>query len=187
MNVGSQIRNYRKRMDFSQSDLADKIYVSSQTISNWENERSYPDLHNLIALSILFDVSLDELVKGDVVEMRNVIDKSSMHHYSWLMLVFMVLGAISIGPALKYLGDGGLFVTFGLMFIGLYYALKIDKLKDKHNVKSYEEIVRFLDDGTQGNPKNINNPKDTIQMIVIVGAFVIVTIFLATTSLNLFK
>lgn len=128
MDVGNQIRKYRKGMDYSQADLAEKIYVSSQTISNWENERSYPDLYNLIALSVLFNVSLDELVKGDVDEMRNVIDKSSMSKYSWLMLIFMVLGSLSIGPVQKYLGDWGLVITFGLLLVGVNYAFKVEKL-----------------------------------------------------------
>ncbi|WP_414044376.1 helix-turn-helix domain-containing protein [Macrococcus animalis] len=187
MDVGNQIRKYRKGMDFSQADLAEKIYVSSQTISNWENERSYPDLHNLIALSVLFNVSLDELVKGDVVEMRNVIDKSSMNRYSWWMLIFMVLGAISIGPVLKYLGDWGMVINFGLMLIGLYYALKIEKLKSKYNVKTYEEIVKFFDNGAEGNPYSRDSLKDLWQSILIVLLFVVVTVFLGISSLNLFQ
>lgn len=187
MDVGNQIRKYRKGMNYSQADLAEKIYVSSQTISNWENERSYPDLHNLIALSVLFNVSLDELVKGDVVEMRNVIDQSSMSRYSWLMLVFMVLGAISVGPVLKYFGDWGLLIPFGLMMIGLYYALKIEKIKSKYNVKTYEEIVKFFDNGAYGNPQARDSLKDLWQSIFIVLLFVVVTVFLGLSSLYLFQ
>ncbi len=44
---------------------AEKIDVSRQTISNWENEKSYPDIISVIALSDLYSVSLDELLKGD--------------------------------------------------------------------------------------------------------------------------
>lgn len=187
MDVGNQIRKYRKGMDYSQADLAEKIYVSSQTISNWENERSYPDLYNLIALSVLFNVSLDELVKGDVDEMRNVIDKSSMSKYSWLMLIFMVLGSLSIGPVQKYLGDWGLVITFGLLLVGVNYAFKIEKLKAKYNVKTYEEIVKFLDLGTMGNPQKRDTIKDVIQMLIIVTAFIVITVTLALMSLNLFQ
>nr|MBT3133248.1 helix-turn-helix domain-containing protein [Streptococcus vestibularis] len=71
MNLSKQIKKYRDREGFSQEDLAEKIYVSRQTISNWENKRSYPDIHNLLLLSVLFDVSLDDLVKGDVEMMKN--------------------------------------------------------------------------------------------------------------------
>lgn len=51
---------------YSQEYLAEKLYVSRQTISNWENERSYPDVHNLIMMCELFNVSLDDLVQGEI-------------------------------------------------------------------------------------------------------------------------
>lgn len=63
MNLGHQIKYYRQRDYLSQESLAEKLYVSRQTISNWENDKSYPDIHNLLMLSSLFDVSLDDLVK----------------------------------------------------------------------------------------------------------------------------
>lgn len=53
MDLSHQIKKYRKQLAFSQEELAEKIYVSRQTISNWENERSYPDIHNLLLLSVL--------------------------------------------------------------------------------------------------------------------------------------
>ncbi|MEG0386668.1 MAG: helix-turn-helix transcriptional regulator, partial [Solibacillus sp.] len=71
MNLSNQIKKYRTREQFSQEELAEKLYVSRQTISNWENERSYPDIHNLLLMSVLFNVSLDDLVKGDIEIMRN--------------------------------------------------------------------------------------------------------------------
>ena len=49
----------------AQEKAAEKIDVSRQTISNWENEKSYPDIISVIALSDLYSVSLDELLKGD--------------------------------------------------------------------------------------------------------------------------
>lgn len=46
--------------------MAEKLHVSRRTVSNVENEKSYPDIHHLLKLSVLFDVSLDEWIKGDV-------------------------------------------------------------------------------------------------------------------------
>ncbi|EJR81762.1 helix-turn-helix transcriptional regulator, partial [Bacillus cereus] len=42
MNIGRQIQYFRKRDNMSQEKLAEKIHVSRQSISNWENERNYP-------------------------------------------------------------------------------------------------------------------------------------------------
>ena len=59
MELSKQIKKYRKRYEYSQEKLAEKIYVSLQTISNWENNKSYTDVHNLMMLSVLFNVSID--------------------------------------------------------------------------------------------------------------------------------
>ena len=62
---------------YSQEYLAEKLYVSRQTISNWENERSYPDVHNLIMMCELFNVSLDDLVQGEIhMEQRELVKRN---------------------------------------------------------------------------------------------------------------
>ena len=67
----------RENKGYSQEYLAEKLYVSRQTISNWENERSYPDVHNLIMMCELFNVSLDDLVQGEIhMEQRELVKRS---------------------------------------------------------------------------------------------------------------
>ncbi|WP_417091424.1 helix-turn-helix transcriptional regulator, partial [Marvinbryantia sp.] len=66
MEIGTQIKKYRLASELSQEELAEKIYVTRQTISNWENGRNYPDVKSLLLLSSLFNISLDILVKGDI-------------------------------------------------------------------------------------------------------------------------
>ena len=63
MELGKQIRKYRNERTLSQEALAEKIYVSRQTVSNWENDKSYPDVNSLVLLSEVFEVSLDQLIK----------------------------------------------------------------------------------------------------------------------------
>lgn len=65
MEIGKKLKNARIEAGLTQEKAAEKIDVSRQTISNWENEKSYPDIINVIALSDLYSVSLDELLKGD--------------------------------------------------------------------------------------------------------------------------
>jgi len=64
MELANQIKARRKNLGWSQEVLAEKAFVSRQTVSNWENEKSYPDVHSLLLLSELFQISLDELIKG---------------------------------------------------------------------------------------------------------------------------
>ena len=65
MEIGKKLKNARMEAGLTQEKAAEKTGVSSQTIYNWENEKSYPDIISVIALSDLYSVSLDELLKGD--------------------------------------------------------------------------------------------------------------------------
>lgn len=84
MEVCTQIKKYRNIMELSQEELAEKIYVTRQTISNWENGKSYPDIHSLLLLSSLFDVSLDQLIKGDIEIMKKEINKAEVEKFNRL-------------------------------------------------------------------------------------------------------
>lgn len=64
MEIGSKLKEARMRTEFTQEQVSDAIGVSRQTISNWENEKSYPDIVSVIKMSDLYDVSLDYLLKG---------------------------------------------------------------------------------------------------------------------------
>ena len=57
MELGSQIKKYRNELSLSQDALAEKLYVSRQTISNWENDKSYPDVKSLLLLRLLRTLS----------------------------------------------------------------------------------------------------------------------------------
>ena len=66
MNLGERIYRFRTEKNLSQGDLADRLDVSRQSISKWENNNAVPDLEKIIKLSEIFEVSLDELVKGEI-------------------------------------------------------------------------------------------------------------------------
>ena len=78
MELGKQIKKYRQELQLSQEELADHVYVSRQTISNWENDKSYPDVTSLVLLSEIFQISLDKLIKGDIDTMKEVIKQEEI-------------------------------------------------------------------------------------------------------------
>lgn len=102
MNVSNQIKKFRERDGYSQEFLDEKMFVSRQTISNWENDKSYPDIHNLLIMCQLFKVSLDELVEDDLknVQIKNI--KKELDFWTWMMIIPMVLGSVLIGPMIHY-------------------------------------------------------------------------------------
>lgn len=103
----------------------------------------------MIALSVLFDISLDELVKGDVQVMKDQIDLTSVNKHAWIMFISLVLAGISIGPAFTQFGVYGLIIPFLLWLFGMISAIKLEKIKKKNNLKTYREIVAFME--SKGN------------------------------------
>lgn len=143
MKVYQQIKKYRKLRNFSQEELAEKIYVSRQTISNWENGKSYPDIDNLIRLSSLFEISLDTLIKGDVDLMKKKLSSHDMDIWTGVMIIFWLL-AIFVGiPMTYFLGWIGIGVIATLFVIYFAAAVKVDLIKKKNDLKTYKEIVAF--------------------------------------------
>ncbi|PEC23719.1 helix-turn-helix domain-containing protein [Bacillus cereus] len=65
MNLGEQIKKLRESKGFSQEDVAKKIGVTRQAVYKWENDKSCPDIENLILLSEMYNVTLDKLIKGN--------------------------------------------------------------------------------------------------------------------------
>lgn len=75
MNVGEQIRRGREALGMSQADLADAIWVSRNTVSNWETGATTPDIQSFVLMSALFGVTIDEMVKGDENVMARAITR----------------------------------------------------------------------------------------------------------------
>ncbi len=65
MEIGKVIKENRTARNMTQEELAKEFFVSRPLISKWENGKSYPDLEQLLKLSDFFDLTLDELLRGD--------------------------------------------------------------------------------------------------------------------------
>ncbi|MGM0240430.1 MULTISPECIES: helix-turn-helix domain-containing protein [Enterococcus] len=62
MEIGTRLKQARVEAKFTQEKLAEKIQVTRQTISSWENQRSYPDISSIVQLSEIYNISLDILL-----------------------------------------------------------------------------------------------------------------------------
>jgi len=63
MEIGKLLKIRREQKKLTQQEVATKFHVTRQTVSRWENEKSYPNIDTLIELSFFFDFSLDEILK----------------------------------------------------------------------------------------------------------------------------
>lgn len=148
MEVGAQIKKYRSNMGISQEELAEKVYVSRQTVSNWETGKNYPDIHSVLLLSSVFNVSLDQLIKGDVEIMKNEIKETEikkLNKIGGIYAVFLILTVITLVPFLAFMDWYGLIPWSGVYAIALYFAFKADKVKKKNHLSTYKEIVAFTE------------------------------------------
>ena len=148
MEIGKQIKKYRSELSLSQEEFADKIFVTRQTVSNWENDKNYPDINSLVLMTEVFGVSLDYLVKGDIEKMQEEIKKEDIENFSKanrrLTLAF-VWDFFMLVPLFKFFGIWGA-VIYGIVFIlGFIEAIKVEKQKKKLDIQSYKEISAFME------------------------------------------
>ena len=146
MELGKQIKMHRQEAHLSQEELANRVYVSRQTISNWENDKSYPDVNSLVLLSEIFQISLDNLIKGDIEVMKDVIQKEEiekMNRYGKAYTIMLIATAVSAVPLFMWLGVWA-FIPWGIIWaISMYFAFKVEKVKKDNGVQTYKEIVAF--------------------------------------------
>lgn len=146
MELGQRLKNYRNNAGMNQEELAEKLYVSRQTISSWENDKSYPDIHSLLMLSDLFNVSLDELVKGDIEIMKEKVEEAKIRSFkrdSNIFAVLMLVCIVSALPLYKWLGILGAVIWVIIAAAMIYYAVRVEKVKKEEDIHTYKEIVAF--------------------------------------------
>lgn len=160
MDISNQIKTRREAMGLSQEQLAEKLYVSRQTISNWERDKTYPDVQSLLMLSVLFDTSIDTLVKGDVTVMEEAVERgrkclgTRMLRLAVLMLALLVLAfALILSPAFAWMeGAWGIGIATATAFLpaiaALVVATVLERIKRENDLVTYREILAFMNGET---------------------------------------
>lgn len=101
MSFGQNLFRFRKQKGLSQDELGGQLKVSRQTISKWELGETTPEMDKLVALGNFFEVSLDELIKGEKKDAEKVLEdkripskKSQRNIYDVLCLCLKMIGAL---------------------------------------------------------------------------------------------
>ena len=151
MELGSEIRKRRQAMGLSQDELGLRVYATRQSVSNWENGRTCPDIESLLRLSQVFSASLDDLVKGDIPEMKKQIDdgekaafRRDSHIYTALFAAMLVT-CIPLALTWRWWGLAAWSVLAAVTFA---WSFRVERWKKKFDIQTYKEIVAF----TEGRP-----------------------------------
>lgn len=138
MEIGKKLKDARTEAGLTQEKVAEKIMVSRQTVSNWENGKSLPDIASILKLSVLYQVSLDDLLKGDArmkkkVEKDVKIAKAKDRVLVTSGLILLAIGSIYLASV--YVGGGFHdfctaaipYVILGVLIAGVF---AIESIKD---------------------------------------------------------
>lgn len=125
MEIGRKIRNARVSSNYTQEQAAEALGVSRQTISNWENEKSYPDIVSVVKMSDLYTVSLDHLLKEEntMSKYMDYLEEStdavkSKKKFSKLILIISYLVIWAFALVVFWIFTGGSdAMGFSLMFL----------------------------------------------------------------------
>lgn len=115
MNIGTTIIKIRKEKQMTQEEFAKLFHVTRQTVSNWENEKSYPDIKTLVEISDKFDISLDKIIKEDM-KMVKKIDNYRNYKKVFIILIVSIL-------------------TIGI-FVGIYMGICMNQHK-----RMYDKLI----------------------------------------------
>ena len=146
IDIGSKIKTLRLSKSMTKEQLAKALHVSAQAVSKWENGKSYPDIHSLLLLSALFDVSLDQLIKGDLETMKQEVNAADVRAMNRDGIIYTILLAATIilpVPLIKWFDLYGLIPELLLWGSAMYFALRLERIKKANNVQSYREILAF--------------------------------------------
>ncbi len=191
MELGNHIKHYRNEKGLSQEELAERVYVTRQTISNWENNKNYPDINSIVLLSEVFEISIDNLIKGDLEEMKKEINSEEvkkLNFYSWMMAIIFLIAIISLIPMLKFIGLYGFIPYFALMACAMFFALKVEKIKKNNDVHTYKEIVAFTEGKRLDEIQKIEErAKRPYQQIIVVFLWAAVTLLIVGITIFILK
>lgn len=191
MELGNQIKHYRNEKGLSQEELAERVYVTRQTISNWENNKNYPDINSIVLLSEIFEISIDNLIKGDLEKMKKEINSEEvkkLNFYSLMMAILMIAAIISLVPLIKFIGVYAFIVYFALLACALVFALKIEKIKKNNDIQTYKEILAFTEGKRLDEIQKIEErAKRPYQKIVLSLSIAVIVVLIFVVMAFLFK
>ncbi len=151
MDLGGQIRKRRQALGLSQDELAARVYATRQSVSNWENGRTCPDIQSLLLLAEVFSASLDDLVKGDIAEMKKQIDeqeKTAFRRDSNIYTALFIAMIVTCVPLALLWRWWGLAAWSVLAAVAFAWSLRVERWKKKFDIQTYKEIVAFTEGQT---------------------------------------
>lgn len=160
ITLGSRISEYRKRIGITQDQLAEHMNVSPQAVSKWENDLSCPDISSLPQLAEYFNVTIDELLRGENAKEVRVVPENERKDFDKMLLKINIES--SDGDKIK--------VNLPLMLIktALEIGLQLPKFSknDKLNNIDFTSLLMMAETGVIGKLIEIQDGGDVIEIMI---------------------
>ncbi|MEK4023022.1 helix-turn-helix transcriptional regulator [Bacillus safensis] len=127
MQLHEKLKNIRIERGLTQQKVAEELFISRQAVSNWENGKNYPDITTIVLLSKLYDVTLDELLKGDRKAVKSMKQELKTFNASNLT------GAVFLS-----------ILSFLVPFLGVIFSIYLLKKSNKNEYPSWCKVVAIV-------------------------------------------
>lgn len=143
MKIGAQLQRQRKLHGMSQGDLAKELKISRQSVSKWENGTTLPSFTNIVNISEIFGISLDELIKSDEELMIQLETNNRKISKTWFIVIvsFIIAGIIMSGLRLLNLSDDGIDNFFSIPEVVSFTILIFNINWRKFNLAINQKVV----------------------------------------------
>lgn len=154
MTLGERIKHYRNLHGFTQQQLAEQLNLTRQTISKWETDKSLPDIENIVLMSTIFSITLDDFLKIEIDqqmikqknkkrEVRNLLNKIVIATISVIIVILLFFGFYKY----NYLygsKEGEVITLYGVTDViqedGQIYVIT---LSGKVKANSFNDVIKF--------------------------------------------
>lgn len=165
MELHQRLVELRKSNNLSQEELAEKIYVSRQTISNWERGKTYPDIQSLLLIVTVFNTSLDYLIRGDIEIMESKFSVNHLVRLGLLLGSLLILGFI--GNALRtWHSEHSKTIVYAVLLAVLELIFHSVRRLEKEHLMTYHGIIDFIHH-REIRPVTLGHRIMTITMFII--------------------
>lgn len=160
-SIGTKIAFYRKAKGMTQEELAEKLGISAQAVSKWENDIACPDIQLLAPISKIFDTTTDELLSTDSVRSVQIVPEEQRRDIKELTLKVIVDSKNGDKVRIN--------LPMELVKVGLEIGSKIPQIADNEHLKSidFQQIISIVESGVIGKLVEVESADGEVVNIVV--------------------
>ena len=147
---GQRLSRLRKNMNYTQEDIASKLHVTAQAVSKWENDNSSPDISILVALSDIFNITVDELLGKETNKVK-VLSENEIKNINSMILYIKIISSDGDNVSIN--------LPLSIVCACVKAGVALPQISSKVNLASidFNEIISLIEQGVVGKIVDITS------------------------------